>query len=140
VFLDPDYPSVKPYKEKFFCKKSDPLCKKIDPKIFQKTDSRFEFLDLNYPSVNPYKKFFFPFCNERSYTLTNEQTLLAQRNDPPYSRGNDNISIKEADYNKIWPWKIYNMILIEQEVIELQLWMNHIYTGKYMYKISARFF
>jgi hypothetical protein len=35
-FLDPDYPSVNPYKKKKFCKKSDPLCKKIDPKKFEK--------------------------------------------------------------------------------------------------------
>jgi hypothetical protein len=45
--------------KKKFCKKGDHLCKKIDPKKFLKSDSRFEFLDHDYPSVNPYKKLFF---------------------------------------------------------------------------------
>jgi hypothetical protein len=55
--------------EKKICEKSDPLCKKIDPKKFKKTDIRFEFLDPDYPSVNPYRKTFFceksdPLCKK----------------------------------------------------------------------------
>jgi hypothetical protein len=68
VFLDPDYPSVNPYKKNVFVKKVILCVKKSIRKKFKKTDTRFEFLDPDYPSVNPYKKNFSkksnPLCNK----------------------------------------------------------------------------
>ncbi len=78
-FLDPDYPSVNPYKKKSFCKKSGPLCKKKwSEKNFKKLtqDSCSSTSITHWPSfMNNISLYFYAILRPISEVRTYKQSI-----------------------------------------------------------------